>query len=197
MKLLEHSFRSTCVLFALILLNSNLFAQKHLDIGLAHNWNFLDRDIEVSIERFKGKIGIKAGLNYFQFTAPESVSYERNYAAYLDQKIGFHVAILYRGVLPDSEVELAPFLKLSGFYVGDKVQVDNLTVGTYAPYNKLNTAFGLQVKTKLTGKVMLFGNLESGARWDLFGPRYSQQNQPVSFNGLTAGGSVGLAWRLT
>jgi len=57
-----------CALLASVSLSAQ---SSHLDLNLAHNWNYLDRDIELSGEQFFGKNGVKLGLHYFQNTADE------------------------------------------------------------------------------------------------------------------------------
>ncbi len=184
-------------IFALSFLANSLSAQKHLDINLAHNWNFFDRDFEISLEHFSGKFGIKTGLNIFQHTAQESLTWERPYAANFGQKIGFHAAILYRAALPNSNVELSPFFKLASFYLSQKRQIGENNAAIDDPYLRTSSSLGVQAKAKLSGRLMLFGSVEAGAVWD-FGSHqfHAGNNSGIEFNGLATGGSIGLGWRL-
>jgi len=197
MKLLKLSCRCICVLFTLTLLTNNLSAQKHLDIGLAHNWNLLDRDIEISVEQFYGKIGFKAGLNIFQHTAQESLTWERAYASNLGQRLGFHAAFLYRLPLRNSDVELSPFFKVTSFYLSQKQQIGENNAVLYPAFLRPSTSLGVQGKARLSGRLMLFGSVEAGAMWD-FGKVQSNfpRQKGVGLYGLATGGAVGLAWRL-
>ncbi len=181
-------------LFALVFLANNLAAQKHLDVNLAHNWNLLDRDIEFSVERFLGKTGIKAGLNLFQHTAQESLTWERPYAANFGQKIGFHAAFLYRAPLRHSDVELSPYFKVAAFYLSDKRKLGENEAIVSDAYFRPSTSLGLQAKARLSGRLMLFGSVEVGAVW-AFGNTPNFFPGQYFYGGAT-GGSVGLGWRL-
>ncbi len=197
MKLLELSYRCTCVLFALFLLTSNLFAQKHLDINLAHNWNFLDRDIELSVENFSGKLGFNAGLNLFQHTAQDVLNWERPYAANFGQRIGFHAALLYRIPLRDSDVELAPFFKAGFFYLSEKRQIGENNAETSPAFFRPISSLGIQAKVKLSGRFMLFARADVGIVWDFNGTQeFRLGNRAMPIYGFGSGATLGLAWRL-
>ncbi len=197
MKLLELYYRCICVLIALILLSNNLSAQKHRDINLAHNWNFLDRDIEVSVENFSGKLGFSAGLNLFQHTAQDVLYWSRPYAANFGQRIGAHAALLYRIPLRDSDVELVPLFKLGFFYLSEKTQIGENNAETSPAFFRPISALGIQAKAKLSGRLMLFARAEAGFVWDFSGTEEFQlghRNIPIYGGG--AGATLGLAWRL-
>lgn len=196
MKLLAITRCCAAVVVILTSLTNSLSAQKHLDINLAHNWNFFDRDFEISLEHFPGKFGVKAGLNIFQHTAQESLNWERPYAANFGQKIGYHAALLYRAPVPNSNVELSPFFKIASFYLSQKQQIGENNAVVSNPYLRTATSLGVQAKARLSGRLMLFGNVEAGSVWE-FGTHPNQlSGNSIYFNGLATGGSIGLGWRL-
>lgn len=185
----------TGMLFLLFLANSSLKAQNTFDLNLAHNWNFLDRDIELSGERFWKKAGVKMGLNYFQHTVIDAAYAEQAYAANFGQHIGFHAAFLYRVSLRQSHVELSPFAKITAFHIGTRLQTDYDKSTQFPAYFRSNVSLGIQAKTQLSGRLMLFAVAEAGMGL-AEGAYVNSRQQTFVFDGINTSGGVGLSWRL-
>ena len=54
------------IFFALLIMGKAMAQANHLDVNLSHNWNYLDRDVELAAERLVNKNGIRISLHYFQ-----------------------------------------------------------------------------------------------------------------------------------
>lgn len=164
----------------------------HLDLNLAHNWNYLDRDLELSAERFSKNNGLKISLLYFQNTAEETSNWQgKPRATNLAEHLGLSIAYLRYIPLQESNVELYPYAKLSGFNLPYQSHDENLGLRAEPASWKFYSAIGLQVKCKLYRRLYLSGSVDAGGRWEKI-----NYGRNLDFNGLAACGSIGLAYRI-
>jgi hypothetical protein len=177
-----------------LLTSVSLFSQSsHLDLNLAHNWNYLDRDIEFSGEQFFGKNGVKVALNYFQNTAEETQTWQdKPRATKFSEHIGFSLSYLRYVPLKESNIELYPYLKLSGFKMPYQSNDETYGLRSEYPFWKFYSGIGLQVKSKLYRQLYLTASADAGGRFE-----HRLGTVPGDFfNGLATCGSVGLSYRL-
>ena len=164
----------------------------HLDANLVHNWNHLDRDIELSGEKFFNKNGFKVSLLYFQNTAEQSLNWVmKPRASNFKEHWGFGLAYLRYLPLKNSNVELYPYVKLTGFNLPYQTNNESFGLISQLPHWKFYSGIGLQVKSKLYRDLYLTASADAGGRWE--NPQASYLDY---FNGLAAGGAVGLAYRI-
>lgn len=169
------------------------FAQSsHMDINTAHHWNYLDRDLELSLERFFNKNGVQLSLHYFQNTAESDMNWQdKPRATNFSEHIGWSLAYLRYLPLSESNVELYPYLKVTGFRLPYQSQNEQNGLFSEPASWKFYSALGVQVKCKLYRKLYLSAGADAGARWD-----QSLNTLGGPFNGLAATGFVGLAYRI-
>jgi len=163
----------------------------HLDANLLHNWNYLDRDLELSAEKFFKKNGFKVSLLYFQNTAEQSSNWEmKPRASNFKEHWGFGLAYLRYLPLKDSNIELYPYFKFTGFELPYQTKNESFGLISQLASWKFYSGIGLQVKSKLYRKLYLTASADAGGRWENT-PGWLQY-----FNGLTSCGSVGLSYRI-
>lgn len=181
------------LLFFVLNLGVALAQSGHTDLNVVHNWNFLDRDIELSGERFLGKNGFKVGIHYFQNTAEETQTWQdKPRATKLSQRFGFSLSYLRYMPLKESNIELYPYLKLAGFNLPYQAHDEVNGLSTESPLWKFYSGIGLQVKSKLYRQLYLTASADAGGRWE----RRIGTIPGEFFNGLTSCGSIGLSYRL-
>lgn len=164
----------------------------HLDANLVHNWNHLDRDIELSGEKFFNKNGFKLSLLYFQNTAEETFNWQdKPRATNFGEHWGFGLAYLRFLPIKDSNIELYPYFKISGFKLPYQTQDESFGLFSQRAGWKFYSGIGLQVKSKLYRNLYLTASADAGARWDAPPVTYID-----AFNGFATCGSVGLAYRI-
>lgn len=164
----------------------------HFEVNMAHNWNHLDRDLELSAERFFRQNGFRFGLHYFQNTAEETLNWQdKPRATNFAEHWGFSLAYLRYLPLKESNIELYPYFKVSGFNLPYQTQNEVSGLRTEPAKWKFYSGIGLQIKCKLHRRIYLSASADAGARWEKFS--YFQDDY---FNGLAACGSVGLAYRI-
>lgn len=164
----------------------------HFDANLVHNWNYLDRDLELSGERFFKKNGVKISLHYFQNTAEETFNWQdKPRATSIAERWGWGVAYLRYLPMKESNIELYPYFKLTGFKLRYQTQNEVSGLESEPVSWKFYSGLGLQLKSKLYRSIYLSASADVGARWE--NDRYRQTDL---FNGLATGGSVGLAYRI-
>lgn len=183
------------LLFALFFIASaTLFAQnRHLELGLSHNWNFLDRDAAFTATHYWGANGLRAGVHYYQHTSDEHSTWENARALTPGQRWGFSLAFERRVKLPDSDLELYPYVSEQLFKLSEVFKRENAPSLISAPYPRAKTALGLLGKVKLYRQFYLQGGADLGAVWEK-DPNYG--NGKWQFDGLGANISLGLQWRL-
>jgi hypothetical protein len=183
----------TCVILFSLLTTAYASAQSsHLDANLLHNWNYLDRDLELSAEKFFNKNGFKVSLLYFQNTAEQSLNWVmKPRASNFKEHWGFGLAYLRYLPLKNSNIELYPYVKVTGFKLPYQTNNESFGLISQLPYWKFYSGIGLQVKSKLYRDLYLTASADAGARWE--NPQASYLDY---FNGLAAGGAVGLAYRI-
>lgn len=187
MKKITHAF-----IFSLLATAYASAQSAHLDANLVHNWNYLDRDIELSAERFFNKNGFKVSLHYFQNTAEQTFNWQdKPRATNFREHLGFGLAYLRYIPLKDSNIELYPYFKLSGFRLPYQTQDETFGLRSEPAYWKFYSGIGLQVKSKLYRNLYLTASADAGGRWE--NPQASYLDY---FNGLATCGSVGLAYRI-
>jgi hypothetical protein len=180
------------ILFSLLATACASAQSGHLDANLVHNWNYLDRDIELSAEKFFNKNGFKVSLLYFQNTAEQSLNWEmKPRASNFKEHWGFGLVYLRYLPLKKSNVELYPYVKLTGFKLPYQTHNESFGLISQRPYWKFYSGIGLQVKSKLYHNLYLMASADAGARWE--NPQASYLDY---FDGLAACGAVGLAYRI-
>ncbi|HNL38374.1 MAG: hypothetical protein U0U46_11680 [Saprospiraceae bacterium] len=183
------------ILPALMLLffATSAFAQQpRLDIGLAHQWNFLDRDAALTATRYWGDNGVRVGLHYFQHTAQQAVSWYRPRALNFGQHFGFSLAYERRIHLPDSDLELYPFVGGQAFKVAYVKQDENFVQKAEEPAVNLNTHLGVLVKVKLHRRIFVQASAALGPNWS-WGQQWGGKN--VEFGGLSGTFALGALYR--
>lgn len=166
----------------------------HLDIGLAHQWNALDRDIALTATQYWGNDGFRMGLHYFQHTAQETPEWYRPRARTFGQHIGFSMAYERRIRLPEGDLELFPFLGMQYFTISYVSQNDQFQQFVEAPSTHLHVAPGVLGKVRLHRRIYLQGSASLGTdliwqhRKHVLGPRFEVGGLPGAF-------SLGAMWR--
>ncbi|MBC7776894.1 MAG: hypothetical protein H7246_15790 [Phycisphaerae bacterium] len=183
---------STAFLFTVLATAYSSAQSSHFDANLVHNWNYLDRDLELSAEQFLNKNGFKISLHYFQNTAEQNFNWQdKPRATNFAERLGLGITYLRYMPINESNIELYPYFKLTGFKL--RYQTQNETSGLFSEPSswKFYSGIGLQVKSKLYRRLYLSASADAGARWE--NDRYRQTDL---FNGIATGGSVGLAYRI-
>ncbi len=183
---------STALLFTLLATAYSSAQSGHFDVNMVHNWNYLDRDLELSAERFLNKNGLKVSLHYFQNTAEESLNWQdKPRATNFAEHWGLGLTYLRYLPINESNIELYPYFKLTGFNL--PYQTKNEISGLLSQPSswKFYSGIGLQVKSKLHRRLYLSASADVGSRWEKQSSFY--QNY---FSGLATCGSVGLAYRI-
>ncbi|MBL7804878.1 MAG: hypothetical protein JNL02_14150 [Saprospiraceae bacterium] len=163
------------------------------DLGLAHQWNFLDRDIALTATRYWGADGLRVGLHYFQHTAQPTVAWYRPRAQNLGQRFGLSLAYERRILLPQGDLELYPFVGGQVFKVAYVSQNENFVQFAEEPAVNLNTALGLLTKVKLHRRIYLQGSAALGPNWS-WGNNFGGRN--FEFGGLSGTFSLGALYRI-
>ncbi len=181
------------IFFALLIMGKAMAQANHLDVNLSHNWNYLDRDVELAAERLVNKNGIRISLHYFQNTADESENWQNKpRATNFAERWGWSIAYLRYLPIRESNIELYPYLKLTGFYLPYQTKDEVTGLHTEPARWKLYSALGLQMKSRLYRNFYLSATVDAGAGWEK-----SNYSLPTDyFAGLATGGSVGLAYRI-
>jgi len=184
---------TTLMLFTLLTTAYSSAQTGHLDLNMAHNWNYLDRDLELSAERFFNKNGFKIGLHYFQNTAEQYLNWQdKPRATKFAEHLGWSAAYLRHVPVSESNIEFYPYLKLSGFNLRYQAQDEVLGIRSEPATWKFYSGVGIQIKSKLYRKLYLSASADAGAIW---AKREGNIGGKV-FNGIAPCGSVGLAYRI-
>jgi len=183
---------TTAFLFTLLASAYSSAQSGHFDVNLMHNWNHLDRDLELSAERFFSKNGFKVSLNYFQNTAEQYLNWQdKPRATNFTEHWGLGLTYLRYTPINESNIELYPYFKLTGFNLPYQTQSETSGLASELSSWKFYTGIGLQVKSKLYRRLYLSASADVGGRWE---------KRPFSyldyFNGFATCGSVGLAYRI-
>ena len=183
---------STALLFMLLVTAYASAQSAHFDANLVHNWNYLDRDVELSAERFFDKNGFKLGLHYFQNTAEQTRDWQRKpRATNFAEHWGWSLSYLRYMPINESNIELYPYFKVSGFKLPYQTQSEVSGLSSEPALWKFYTGIGLQVKSKLYRRLYLSASADAGVRWE-----NTLASYPGYFNGIATSGSVGLAYRI-
>lgn len=182
-------------LFLATLLCSKMSAQAgHFDYNVVHNWNYLDRDLEMALEKFSGKNGLRLSVHCFQNTAEETFNWQdKPRATTFAERWGLGLTYLRYVPIPESNIEFYPYLKAMGFRLRYQTQNEQFGLVSEDARWKFYSALGLQVKSKVYRSLYLTASIDAGARWEK--RDFSLGND--FFNGLSSGGSVGLAYRFS
>lgn len=184
---------TTLFLFTLLATAYSSAQSSHFDANLVHNWNYLDRDVELSAERFFNKNGFKIGLHYFQNTAEQTFNWQdKPRATNFAERLGWSVQYLRHVPISESNIEFYPYFKFIGFNLRYQAQDEVSGLRSDPARWKFYSGIGLQVKSKLYRKIYLSASVDAGARWEKL--PFSYLNY---FNGIATGGSVGLAYRIS
>ncbi len=163
-----------------------------LDIGLAHQWNFLDRDAALTATKYWGDNGLRVGVHYFQHTAQPTISWYRPRALNFGQHFGFSLAYERQIHLPDSDLELYPFVGAQAFKVAYVIQDENFVRYPEKPNVNLNTHLGVLVKVKLHRRIYMQASAALGPNW-AWGHTFGNKN--FEFGGLSGTFSLGALYR--
>ncbi len=165
-----------------------------LDLGLAHQWNSLDRDVALTATQYWDDNGFRIGLHFFQHTAQERPEWYRPRARTFGQHIGFSMAYERRIRLPEGDLELYPFIGVQYFTISFVSQNEHFEQFVEEPSSHLHLAPGVLGKVKLHRRIYLQGSAS-------LGPDLSwQHNKNVVGNRLKMGGlpgafMLGALWR--
>lgn len=182
------------ILFILCLTSASsaLFAQnRRLDLGLAHSWNFADRDITLTATRYWGANGLRAGVHYFQHTAQQTPGWYRMRAETPGQRWGFSLAYERLIRLPESDVEVYPYFSAQYFRLTSITQDDQFGRLTWGGVSFLKTGLGVLFKARLYRSIYLVGGGDVGPTWE----KGSIWNPDWGYSAICGGATLGAAWR--